>query len=399
VTSGRLPMRIAFVITRSDIIGGASLHVLHLAASLQRQGHEVLVVVGGSGPFVAELNAAELRVIALPQLQRAIRPRDDLRAYFALRRELAAFGPTLISTHTSKAGALGRLAARSLGVPATYSPHGWTFAEESARGRRAAYAALERLLAHLPGTIVTVSHDEDAVGQRAGIGGRRARVTIHNGVADVGDEMLACARREPPVIISVARFEAPKDHTTLLRALGRLLDLDFRVQLVGDGPELAAARCLVSELALQDRVEFLGHRRDVAELLARGQVFALSSRSESFPMTVLEAMRARLPVVASNVGGISEAVVDGHTGLLVEIGSADAWADSLKRVLVDNETREVMGANGRTRYLELFGHDRMVDRITSLYLRPPERDRSGRRTRRPRWVEGGRRPDVVMRLE
>jgi len=98
------------------------------------------------------------------------------------------------------------------------------------------------------------------------------------------------------------------------------------------------------------RVEFLGHRPDVAEILARAQVFALSSRSESFPLTVLEAMRARLPVIASNVGGISEAVVDGHTGLLVPIGTADAWADSLKHLLVDRETRDSMGANGRDRY-------------------------------------------------
>ncbi len=148
----------------------------------------------------------------------------------------------------------------------------------------------------------------------------------------------------------------------------------FRLQLVGDGPELAAARRLASDLGLQDRVEFLGHRHDVAELLSHAQVFALSSRSESFPMTVLEAMRARLPVIASSVGGISEAVVDGHTGLLVRIGSADAWADSLKHLLVDRETRGSMGANGRDRYLELFGHDRMLDRVTSLYL-PASRPR------------------------
>jgi glycosyltransferase involved in cell wall biosynthesis len=369
VTSDCMRMRVAFVITRSDIIGGASLHVRHLAAALQRQGHDVLVVVGGRGPFIAELNAANLRVVALPQFQRAIRPHDDIRAYFALRRELAAFNPSVVSTHTSKAGALGRLAARSLGVPATYSPHGWTFAEESSRGRRAGYAALERLFAHLPGTIVTVSHDEDAVGQRARIGRRRPRVTVHNGVADVSNELLACADREPPLIISVARFEAPKDHKTLLCALAQLLDLDVRLQLVGDGPELGAARRLASDLSLQDRVEFLGHRHDVADLLSHAQVFALSSRSESFPMTVLEAMRARLPVVASNVGGISEAVVDGHTGLLVRIGTAESWADSLKHLLVDRETRSSMGANGRDRYLALFGHDRMLDRVTSLYRR------------------------------
>lgn len=369
MTNELVRMRIAFVITRSDIIGGASLHVQHLAEAFQSRGHAVLVVVGGDGPFIGELRAANLSVAALPRFRRAIRPRDDVRTYFALRRELAAFNPSVVSTHTSKAGALGRLAARSLGVPATYSPHGWTFAEEKSRRRRVGYAALERFFGRLPGTIVTVSYDEDAVGKRARIGRRQPRVTIHNGVADVGKGSLACADREPPLIISVARFEAPKDHKTLLLALAQLRGLDFRLQLVGEGPELPAVRRLASDLSLQDRVEFLGHRHDVADLLSRAQVFALSSRSESFPMTVLEAMRARLPVVASNVGGISEAVVDGQTGLLVPIGTADAWADSLKHLLVDRDTRGSMGAKGRDRYLALFGRDRMLDRVTSLYLR------------------------------
>ena len=365
---GSTRMRVAFVITRSDIVGGASLHVLQLAASLQRRGHDVLVVVGGRGPFVADLRKARLRVVALPHFHRAIRPADDLRTYFALRRELAAFRPSIVSTHTSKAGALGRLAARSLGVPATYSPHAWTFAEENTRSRRAAYAALERAFAHLPATIVTVSHAEAAVGRRARIGLRRPRTTIHNGVADVTPELLARPDREPPLIVSVARFEAPKDQPTLLHALARLVDLDFRLQLVGDGPGLDPARRLAADLGVHDRVEFLGHRRDVAELLAGAQVFALSSRSESFPLTVIEAMRAGLPVVASDVGGISEAVVDGDTGLLVRIGSADAWADALKHLLVDPEIRRLMGANGRDRYLERFGHDRMLERVTALYL-------------------------------
>jgi glycosyltransferase involved in cell wall biosynthesis len=135
---------------------------------------------------------------------------------------------------------------------------------------------------------------------------------------------------------------------------------------------------------LQGRVEFLGHRSDVAELLSRAQMFALSSRSESFPLTVLEAMRAGLPVIASDVGGISEAVIHGETGFLVPIPSAEAWADALKHLLVDRVTRRAMGANGRSRYLALFGHDRMVDRVTSLYRRLHDRSASRRR-----WVERG----------
>jgi len=97
-------------------------------------------------------------------------------------------------------------------------------------------------------------------------------------------------------------------------------------------------------------------------------------------MTVLEAMRAGLPVVASAVGGIAEAVVHEHTGLLVPPGSVDAWVDALGRLIVDAETRRAMGANGRARYLERFDHVRMLDRVTSLYRGLPARERVGTRS-------------------
>jgi len=126
VTSDGARMRVAFVITRSDIIGGASLHVLQLAEALQSQGHEVLVVVGGHGPFIAELKAASLPVAALPRFERA----DSAARRHSLVLRVAPRAGRVQTNRRFDAyvegGALGRLAARSLGVPATYSPHGWT---------------------------------------------------------------------------------------------------------------------------------------------------------------------------------------------------------------------------------------------------------------------------------
>ena len=120
-----------------------------------------------------------------------------------------------------------------------------------------------------------------------------------------------------PRIVSVARFEPPKDHATLLEALGRLRGLEWRLDLVGGGPLESAARAQAARLGIGERVRFLGDLEAVAPVLARAHVFALSSRSEAFPRSVLEAMCAGLPVVASAVGGVAEAVDNGTSGILV----------------------------------------------------------------------------------
>jgi glycosyltransferase involved in cell wall biosynthesis len=190
-------------------------------------------------------------------------------------------------------------------------------------------------------------------------------VVIHNAV-EVESFAARAETTGPPRIVSIGRLAYPKDFVTLLAALARV-DADYRVSLVGDGPDAAEVAATVEARGLSDRVELVGAQGTVTELLARSDVFVLSSRSEGFPVSILEAMAAGLPVVATDVGGVAEAVVDAETGILVPAADQQALAAALERLLADHELRRRLGGAGRTRALRLFDTPRYRAAHVDLY--------------------------------
>jgi glycosyltransferase involved in cell wall biosynthesis len=189
-------------------------------------------------------------------------------------------------------------------------------------------------------------------------------VTVHNGISDL-DPPGRNGLDEDLRVISVARFAAPKDHETLLRAVAAAPNVTL--DLVGDGPEEDAAKRLAASLSLADRVRFLGRRTDVAELLAQAHLFALCSRSEGFPISTLEAMRAGLPVIVSNVGGAPEAVADGVSGIVVHDNTMESWAGHLTELAGQPDRLRSMGDASRARYLQSFTFDRMYEETMGVY--------------------------------
>jgi glycosyltransferase involved in cell wall biosynthesis len=357
-------VRIMFVVTRADVIGGVHVHVRDLAAALLQRGHEAVVVAGRRGRFTEALRRAGVPEVECPSLQREINPRDDARALRALRREVASFAPDLVSTHSSKAGILGRLACVG-GPPCLFTAHGWAFTEGVPERRRRIYREIERRLAPLAARVICVSEHDRQIGIAAGIDPRRL-VTIHNGMPDIPDELRADPGRGEPVrAVMVARFVPQKDHRTLLRAAAAVAGL--HLDLVGDGPELAAMQDLAGSLGIADRVRFLGHRDDVADLLARAHLFTLISNWEGFPRSTLEAMRAGLPAVVSDVGGSAEAITEGASGFVVPRGDSRTLTDRLAGLVGDASLRRRMGDAARRRYEAEFTFTRMLDRTLAVY--------------------------------
>lgn len=356
-------MRLMFVITRGDILGGAQSYVRDLAQRFARDGNDVLVVTGASGALTEALAAAGVGVARADGLLREINPIRDLRSVASLVRLIRSFRPDLVSTHSSKAGTVGRLAARLAGAPCLFTVHGWAFNPSEPAPKRTAYRWLERATAPLAARIVCVSEHSRELGIASGIAARRL-VTIHNGIPDVSSSLRAIPSGDGPLrVVSVARFAPPKDHRTLLLAVKELPEV--RLDLVGDGPAEASARA--AELGIADRVRFLGRRSDIAEVLSSAQAFALCSRSEGFPLSTLEAMRAGLPVVVSNVGGAPECVVDGETGYVVADNSVAGWRDRLASLARDPVLRTRMGAQARALYEERFTFERMYARTAAVY--------------------------------
>lgn len=360
-------MKIAYVITRSDNIGGAHIHVRDLSLALLQQGNEVIVLAGQEGPFSKELQTKGVRYYSLKYLVRPIRPWVDLRGVWELREVLAEYRPDLISTHSAKAGWIGRLTGRMLGIPTLFTAHGWAFTDGVPEHERKVYALAERLVAPFAARIITVSDYDRQLALRYRVASPEKLVTVHNGMPDVPRSFWADPRRDPPRLVMVARFELQKDHATLLRALTGIKGLDWQLDLIGDGPLRPQVEDLVDQLSLRGRVRFWGSRRDVAERLAEAQVFLLISNWEGFPRSILEAMRAGLPVVASDVGGVREAVVDGETGFLVPRSDVGALRDRLLRLIRDPALRARMGAAGRRRYERYFTFERMLEKTLRVY--------------------------------
>lgn len=234
-----------------------------------------------------------------------------------------------------------------------------------------AYRVLDRL--GVP--IVAVSGDlAGYLSQAFGLPRERIQV-IHNGIpipemagVDRAKARLACGLDvEGLLVLAVGNLYAVKDHATLLRAAALLPGVHFAI--AGRGEEEANLRALARELSIESRVHLLGLRDDVDRLLAAADVFVQPSRSEGLPLAILEAMGHGLPVVATRVGGMAEAIVEGETGRLVEPGQPEALADALRVLLEDADRRRRAGEAGRARAVSQFSVEGMALRYEALYDR------------------------------
>jgi glycosyltransferase involved in cell wall biosynthesis len=195
-----------------------------------------------------------------------------------------------------------------------------------------------------------------------------ARITtIHNGMPDIDQALLAHPAKEPPQIIMTARFEIQKDHRTLFNALRQLKDYPWKLKLIGDGPLMDKSKKAAVESGLEERIVFLGSRSDVAEQLAESQIFVLSSHWEGLPRSIIEAMRAGLPIVATDVGGCKELVAPGENGFLFPKNDEGALLKVLKELLLDQKERERLGKESRKRFLRSFSFDLMFRATLSVY--------------------------------
>lgn len=356
-------LRVLVVITRGEA-GGAQVHVVDLVRSL-RDSVAFTVAVGEAGFLGDTLGALGVPVHLLPALHREVSPANDVAAVSALRALIRAEHPHLVHTHSTKAGLLGRLAAHLEGVPAIHTAHAWSFSDGISWRRKLFAVPVEALAGRVTSRFVVVSEADREVGMRYRVA-RDAQVrVVHNGVTDAPPRATP-DEDVPPVVTMVARMAAPKDHSLLLRALAGVKH-PFRLRLIGDGPDRAAVEATIASLGLADRVDLLGVRLDVAELLATSHVAALVSRQEGFPLAVLEAMRAGLPVVASDVGGIREAVEDGATGFLVARGDEAGLRSALDRLLGDPALRAGLGRAGRAAYERRFTVGHMAAGNTAVY--------------------------------
>jgi len=360
-------LKIAYVITRSDIMGGASVHLLDLVAGAVCLGHEAVIYVGGDGVFVSRARQRGLTCISVDNLVRPISIIKDLRCFFELRSKIEQYQPDIVHLHSSKAGVIGRLVGKSLRIPTVFTAHGWAFTEGVSERRRRLYLLLERLMSGYADRIITVSEYDRRLALKCRVATDAKLVTVHNGIPSRIAKEPVTVIGKPVRLIMVARFDEQKDQSLLIQALSRVEGKNWHLELVGDGPCINKVRSLVCELELSEKVTFSGSRNDVEDRLANSDVFCLISNWEGLPLTILEAMRGGLPVIASDVGGVSEVVVDCQTGYVVNRGDIMGVAAAIEALLRSEEDRIRFGKNGRSRYEEKFTFQVMLNKTLAVY--------------------------------
>ncbi len=275
-----------------------------------------------------------------------------------IRHIIKKYKINIIHTHNEKAQLYGGLAGLLSGVPVIHTKHGRNSHNLKAIARNYFSSFLCK-------AIVAVSTDAAVECTDIEKIPNRKVKTILNGIdidvfsprLESGPESIKESREDKIIRVGiVARLAAIKDHATLFRACASLVSLGcrFKLYVVGDGPLRKELNGLVTSLALLDHVEFMGERGDIAHIMKGLDVFVLSSVSEGISLTLLEAMSTGLPVVATNVGGNPEVVIDSVTGFLVPAKDPQKMAEQIKTLITNPDLRVEMGMKGRQRVVEQF---------------------------------------------
>jgi glycosyltransferase involved in cell wall biosynthesis len=364
-------MRVVLVITKGEL-GGAQTHVAELCRALH-QRCDFLVLIGGSeqSPLGQALASQNIRIESIPGLGNAVSARSLLASVRQVADRAKSWRADVIHVHSAVAAAVGRIAGWLAGIPVVYTVHGFAFKPQVPPVRRFCAFAGERLLAPFSTHVICVSPAERELALRLGMPQELVSV-VANGVSD--SARRAQPSNGPATLIMVARMAAPKRHDLLLRALqvlqARRIALP-RTVLAGGGPLLAKWRetAMASGLSC---VSFCGDISDVDEKLAQCHVFVLLSDHEGQPISVIEAMRAGLPVVASDLPGIRTQITPGVEGLLTS-HEPEAIADAVERLIADPLLRERLGAAARRRFESEFSVACMAEQVAQIYDRSATR--------------------------
>ncbi len=373
--------RILHLITRLEL-GGAQQNTLFCVERHDRERFEVGLMAGAGGMLDEEAKKipdAAVRIV--PWLRHPVSPFRDFAALLRLRSHFKSSKIDLVHTHSSKAGILGRLAAALAGVPVIlHTAHGWSFNDTQPAWQRRLYIALEKLAARFCRRLIVVSACDREKGLLLGVGRPEQYELLHSGIdaeifrtpVNSRESVREALGFEPhhKVVGTIACLKPQKAPLDFVRAAAaaHAEDDSFRFFIAGDGELRPDLEALLAELGLQDVVQLLGWRRDVSDLLHAMDLFLLPSLFEGLPRSVLQAMAAGVPVVATAVDGTPEVIEDGVTGLLIPPGRPDVAARRAIEMLADDDLRGRCVTQARRRLSREFDIHQMVRDLDRLYV-------------------------------
>jgi glycosyltransferase involved in cell wall biosynthesis len=372
----RAPIKVLHVITR--FIAGAGGNTLLTALGTDRDRYEVWVAGAAGGPLWKRAADAGVRTVELPRFREVISPLDDLAVLAQLIRLIRRERFSIVHTHSTKGGVLGRLAAWICRTPiVVHTIHGFSTHEFMSRARRRAYLAFERPMRPLTDSFLAVAPEvaREAVDSRlappGGVSVVPSAVEL-DAIPAGGDPRIRLElgiSADASLIGTVGRVDEQKAPLDFVRAAAMVAEERpaARFVVVGDGPLLEAARAEAKRLGVE--VAFTGFREDAAIVAATFDVFVISSLYEGLGRALTEALASARPVVATAVNGVVDLVEHGSTGLLAAPHDPESLARAVTWMLDHPTEAARMGAAGATRVRQTFRPEVMCRQIDDIYAR------------------------------
>lgn len=376
-------IKVLHIITRLDR-GGSSENTLLTCLGLDEQRYEVTLMAGETkNPLLSLIGEAKrtgVRFVFIPNLVRDIHPLKDILALIKITKVLRKEAFDIVHTHSSKAGLLGRLAAKLAAVPIIiYAPHGHIFYGYFNPLLTKIFVAIEKLAARFTDKIITLSEKGKKEQIKFKIAPDEKFVGIHSGVrfdnfSSVSRDRKAKRKEltlpaDSLLIGTVGRLVPIKGQRYLIEAMAYLKDAipNLILLFVGNGPLQQDLEMQAQDLKISDQVRFLGLREDVPEILSILDLFVLPSINEGMGRALLEAMALAIPVVATDVGGTSDLVIDGKTGLLVRPQDPRALASAMLNLLNNKTLAKQLAEQGKRWVVPKFSSEEMVRKTDDLY--------------------------------
>jgi glycosyltransferase involved in cell wall biosynthesis len=386
--------KILFLVTQSEF-GGAQRFIYRLITNLDLTKYDISVAAGPEGNdangLLFNLKKEDFRTIALKFLRRGVNPLFDLLGLFEIKRLIKKEQPDILFLCSTKAGILGSLAYqlnskfKIKNSKLIYRIGGWTFNDPWPNWKRRLYLWLEKETAKFKDIIINNAESDRQQAIKLGIKPKNEIVTIHNGL-DI-DKLEFLFREEARFQISeilklnqnskleiqnliigtIANFYSAKGLEYLIQAVNLTKDNNLKFILIGDGQEREKLEKAIKKYNLENKFFLVGAIPEAYKYLKAFDIFVLPSVKEGFPWTILEAMAAGVPVVATRVGAMPEIIQENKTGILIEPKNPQQIADAITKLLNNENLRKGLAEQGRKTVIEKFNLDKMIKEIEGLF--------------------------------
>lgn len=375
-------IKVCHIITKLEL-GGAQQNTIYTVRHLNPQKFAPILISGRGGILDREVsNLTNVKVYLTPYLARPINPFYDFLAFIKLFLILMKEKPLIVHTHSSKGGIIGRWAAFFANVPVIiHTYHGFGFNDFQKSAVKLLFIMLERLTARISMKLIAVTDEDIKKGLKHHIGNKQQYELIRSGIeiskyknlkinVENKKKELGITPNEK-VITTIAPLKPQKNLPDFIRVAKEVLACEplCKFLIIGDGGQRKLLEDLTYEFNIQDKVKFLGWRRDIPEILAISDIFVLTSLWEGLPRSIIEAMCCAVPVVANGVDGVREIIKDNETGFLVEPFKTDKMSEKIIQLFGDTTLARKIGQNGRNSINEQFDIDFMIKQQEELYLK------------------------------